>query len=528
LSAADALARQALRDGRTRNIAFACLFAAVAYIQPVAYRRTYPTRSDRVGFARSFGGNKAIRLFYGVPHDLLTVGGYSAWRVGGLLAIFAAVWGLLAAVRALRTEEEAGRTELVLAGIVSRGYAFLAALAAIAVGTAILWTATFVGLAAAGLPARGSAFLALATVSVVPVFVGVGALASQVASSRRLATGFAAGAFLLALVVRVVADTSSQSWLRWITPLGWVEELRPFAGTRPLVLILPVAAGGLLIAAAGLIAARRDVGAGLLPARDSGPPRMALLASPTAFALRSERGSLAGWLTGIAAFAFILGVVSNTVSSAGIPKSLARQVERLGTTSITTPAGYLGFTFLFFVLAISLFCCSQLATARHEEASERLETLLALPVDRGRWLAGRLLLAIATSAALALAAGALAWAGAASQGVMLSLPRLLEAGANCLPAALLFLGLAALAFAIFPRASPAISYGLVSVGFVWDLFGALLGAPHWLVELSPFQQVGLVPAEAFKTGGAIAMLAIAAIAGASSVACFRRRDLNGA
>ena len=46
--------------------------------------------------------NKAIRLFYGAPHDLLTVGGYTAWRVGGTLAIFAAAFGLLAAVRALR------------------------------------------------------------------------------------------------------------------------------------------------------------------------------------------------------------------------------------------------------------------------------------------------------------------------------------------------------------------------------------------------------------------------------------------
>jgi hypothetical protein len=37
--------------------------------------------------------------------------------------------------------------------------------------------------------------------------------------------------------------------------------------------------------------------------------------------------------------------------------------------------------------------------------------------------------------------------------------------------------------------------GLVGGAFVWDLFGALLGAPHWLIDLSLFQDVGLVPAE---------------------------------
>ena len=117
---ARAVAGRAFADGRVRTTAFAALFAAVAYAQPAAYRRAYPTLSDRVAFAHSFGGNKAIRLFYGAPHDLLTVGGYTAWRVGGTLAIFAAVWGLLAAVRALRAEEEAGRAELVFAGIVGR------------------------------------------------------------------------------------------------------------------------------------------------------------------------------------------------------------------------------------------------------------------------------------------------------------------------------------------------------------------------------------------------------------------------
>ena len=113
-SPAVALARRAFLDSQIRTIGFAYLFAAVSYIQPVGYRHAYPTVADRMRFARSFGDNKAIRLFYGKPHDLLSVGGYSAWRVGGTLAIFAAALGLIAAVRALRTEEDAGRAELVV------------------------------------------------------------------------------------------------------------------------------------------------------------------------------------------------------------------------------------------------------------------------------------------------------------------------------------------------------------------------------------------------------------------------------
>ena len=289
---ARALARRAFRDARVRTIAFGYLFAVYAYIQPVGFRHAYPTLSDRLGFAHSFANNDALRLFYGYPYDPLTVGGYSAWRVGGTLAIVAAVFGLLAAVRAPRTEEDTGRMELVLAGIVRRQTTYLSAMAAIAAGIVILWLAEFAGFLAGGLPGGGSAYLALATISVVPVYVGVGALTSQLAPTRRIALELGGAIVGLSLLLRVVADTSSSAgWLRWATPLGWVEELRPFTGPRPLFLLLPVAASVLLLTIAAWIAERRDIGTGVLPARDSAAPQpaTALLADRAGAAQRARR-----------------------------------------------------------------------------------------------------------------------------------------------------------------------------------------------------------------------------------------------
>jgi ABC-2 type transport system permease protein len=525
---ARALARRALRDARTRTIAFASLFALYAYIQPVGYRHTYPTAADRASFAQSFAANKGLRLIYGEPHDLSTVSGYSAWRVGGTLAIVAAVFGLLAAVRALRTEEDTGRMELVLAGPVGRRTAFASAMAAIAAGVAILWLAEFAGFVVGGLPAGGSAYLALATASVVPVFAGVGAVASQLAPTRRtLELGGAVVGLCFAL--RVVADTAEGvGWLRWATPLGWAEELRPFSGARPLVLVLPVVATVLMVATAARIAATRDIGTGMLPARDSADPRLALLSSPTAQALRTEHASLIVWTSGVAVFAFILGVVSQSVSSANLPAGARQEIAKLGSGSIATPTGYLAFVFIFFILAVSLFACAQVGAARHEEADQQLETLLALPVGRRRWLGGRLLLATGAAAAISMAAGVFTWAGAASAGVSISLPRMLEAGANCLPVALLFLGIAALAYAVAPRASAGIAYGLVTVAFLWQLVGSLLGAPGWLADLTPFAHVGLVPTQSFRLVAAVSVLAIGAVSALAAIGVFRRRDLLGA
>jgi ABC-2 type transport system permease protein len=528
VTAARAVARRSFADSRVRNTSFALLFLFVGVVNPVGYRKSYPTVADRLAFARSFGANKAVELFYGAPHDLLTVGGYTAWRVGGSAAILAAVWGLLAAIRALRAEEDSGRQELVLSGIVSRRAAYVAALAAVAAGAVLLWLALFVGLVAGKLEAGGSAYLALAVVSNVAVFAGVGALASQVAATRRVALELAAAVLALAYALRVVADTSSSfGWARWLTPLGWSEELRPFADPRPAVLVLPVATTAALLLVSGAIALRRDVGSGLIQGRDRAEPRTYLLSSPTAFALRSELGTLAAWIGGTAVFALLIGLLSTSFTNENIPESLREQVEKLGGASITTPAGALGFYFLLFVLAISLFACSQVAAMRRDEAEQELETLFALPVDRRRWLAGRLLLAVGGAAAVAFTAAIVAWIGSATQDAGVPFLRMLEAGANCLPTAVLFLGLGALAFGLVPRASGALAYGLVAAAFVWDLFGGLIGTPGWLLGLSPFDHVGLVPAEPFGATSAVVMLALGIAAAAAGVASFARRDLIG-
>jgi polyether ionophore transport system permease protein len=524
-----ALVRRGTLDARTRTIAFAYVFAAVGYINPASYTSAYPTLSSRLPLAHSFADNKAVVLFYGKAYDLLTAGGYAAWRTGGTLALFAAVFGLFGAVRGMRTEEDAGRMEVVLAGLVGRSTVFASSLLAIAAGIAVLWLAEFASLVLAGLAVGSSAYLALATASVAWVFAGVGALMSQLAPTRRVALQYSLAVFAIAFLVRVIADTSSGGqWLRWATPLGWAEELRPFTGAQPLVLLLPLAVSTALLAAAVSIAAGRDVGAGVLPARDSAAPRLRLLSSPTAHALRQERASVTTWISSVAAFGLMIGIVSKSINKSVISGGLQRQLEKFDAGPAVTPRGYMAFSFIFFVLVTSLFACSQLAAARREEEQERLETLLALPVGRRQWLLGRLGLAVAGAVAISLTAGAATWLGAQSEGVNLSFTGLLEAGGNCLPASLLFLGLATLAYALVPRASSASAYGLVAIAFLWYLFGSLVGVPKWLVDATPFAHVAAVPIHSFRTGAATIMIATGLLAAGVGVAWFERRDVLGA
>jgi len=522
-----ALARQALRDARARTVVFAYLFAVYAYIQPVGYRHTYPTDASRRAFAESFAGNPGLRLLYGQPDQIDTTAGYTAWRVGGVLAIAAAAYGLLAAVRAGRAEEESGRTEVVLAAPVSRATANTAGLLAIAAGIALLWVAEFVGLIAASIPAGGAAYFALATAMTAAVFTGIGALAGQLVPTRRGALGLGAAALGVLFLLRTLADTvSGAGWLRWATPLGWAELLRPLTDPAPLVLLLPLLTTGLLIAVAAGLARRRDIGAGLLPRRDSADPHLWLLGSSIAQALRGQARVIIAWLAATAAFMTILGVVSHSLSTADVPENVQRQIAKLGSGSIVTPTGYLAFLFFFVALAICLFVCTQISTLREDE-EQHLESVLAQPVARWRWLGGRLILTAIAAAAIALAAGIAAWVGATAAGVRVPLPSLLEAGANALPVAMLFLGLGGLVYALVPRVAAGIMYGLVAVAFLWQLVGALIGPPRWVLDLSPFAHLALVPSQPFRPVSAAVLATVGLVGAIGALAAFSRRDIAG-
>jgi ABC-2 type transport system permease protein len=222
----------------------------------------------------------------------------------------------------------------------------------------------------------------------------------------------------------------------------------------------------------------------------------------------------------------VLGLVSSGISSADVPQSAQEQIAKLGVNAVVTPTGYLAFVFVFVAIAISALACALVDAARREETDRQLETLLAGPVGRVRWLAGRLSLAAATVAAVALASGLAAWAGACLAGTDITLPRMLEAGANTMPVALLFLGVAALAYAAAPGASGPLAYGLLTVAFFWQLVGALLEAPDWVVGLTPFAHIGIVPVEPFRTVPALGMVGIGLLTATLAATAFRHRDLR--
>jgi ABC-2 type transport system permease protein len=522
-----AVVRLALRGERVRLGVIGAFVVLYGIAQVVGYRRAYPTEAARRQFARAFSDSLLLRLFYGIPRDLASVGGYVEFRVVNILAAIVAGWGVFAAVRALRGEEEAGRAELVLAGAVTRRGGTVAAFVALGACTLLLWLlATGVVLLFAtttgDVSARAAVLVGLTIALPGALFVAVGALASQLAATAHGAQAIGGGALAGALALRIVADLAHGAGaLRWATPLGWVEQTHPVSGVRLLPPALLAAVAAVLLVAVATLAGRRDVGTGLAGAGRARSSRTTLLSSPTAATLRLGRGTLVAWFLGCGIPAVLVGAFAKSTAEE------ARRTElRVFGDAITTATAYLGLVFVFLSLFIALFASSRIGAIREEEASGRVETLLAQPLARRRWLGGQLALAAALTLALGAGLGVLAWAAAAAGRAGVGLGALVAAGLNCVPAALLFLALGALLFASVPRASGGGALALVGVGFLWQTVGDLVGAPGWLLSASPFDHVAAVPTHPFDTVGAAVMLAVAAVAAVAALELFARRDLQ--
>lgn len=82
-----------------------------------------------------------------------------------------------------------------------------------------------------------------------------------------------------------------------------------------------------------------------------------------------------------------------------------------------------------------------------------------------------------------------------------------------------------LCYAVFPLGATALAYSLMTLAFLWQLFGSLLGAPGWLIRLSPFEHIGLAPGQPFKLGWAIAMVVIGSTLAFVAGALIGRRDI---
>src|SRR6266567_4371125 len=309
-----ALIRLILRRDRLVLLAWVVGFALLVIGVAAAVPGTYPGAQARQAFASETAGNPTEIMTLGPIFDS-SIGGITAWRVRGWGALGIGLAGMLTLIRHTRVEEESGRRELLGSTVIGRDAPLTAALIVTLGASLALAALTAAGLIGLGLPLAGSIALGLSIAVAWWLFAAIAAVFAQLTQSAGAARGLAGGVLALFYVMRAVGDAGGPSWVSWVSPFGWTENVRPFANERwwPFALVLGFVL--VLVVSAYVLAARRDMGAGLLPERPGRATASPALRSPLALAWRLHRGTLLAWTVGAAVFGVLLGGVAQIASN---------------------------------------------------------------------------------------------------------------------------------------------------------------------------------------------------------------------
>ncbi|HKH18594.1 MAG TPA: ABC transporter permease [Solirubrobacteraceae bacterium] len=482
----------------------------------------YSTQAERDEYAATVAGNPGLIAMVGPAYRVTTVGGDTAWQWGAFGAVTAALMSMFIVGRHTRAEEQSGRSELVRASVLGR-FAPTAATMIVLVAVNVLVAAT-VALAMIGLdqPAAGSIALGASLGSAGLLFAAVAVLAMQVNQSTGGAYGLVGAVLGASYMLRAAGDVGDGT-LSWLSPIGWVQSMRPFADERwwPLVLLLAVAV--VLVAAAFALLSRRDDGAGLVASRPGRAKASGVLAHPLGLALRLSRGALIGWAIGLFLGGVSIGLTGQDVESIlGDSDEVDELFARAGGSLVDN---YLAVSLSSMALIGTGFAIQAVLRMRSEETSGRLEPLLAAALARPRWAAGHLAMAAGGTVLILAASGFGAGiADAISSDDAGRLPLLLGSSVALAPAVWVLIGIAIALFGLVPRAASA-SWGFLAACFLLLYLGPLLSLPDWVMNLSPYTHVPLLPAADLTIAPLIVLTAIAAALTAAGVLGLRRRDI---
>jgi ABC-2 type transport system permease protein len=441
------------------------------------------------------------------------------------------------AVRHTRMDEEQGRAEMVSATPAARVTPVVAtAIHGLIANFALaaLTTLAFIGTGAGVTGAKVAGF-AVGCVGV--AFLGIGLVAGQLMRTSRgansLATWIVVTAFLFSGIGNALGTPShdlqrmESSWLTWLSPFGWGENVRAYSDNNLWPAVLALAFGLVLVGVAIALQSSRDLGESFIPERlgraEAGP----LLSTPTGLVWRLTWGAILGWVIG----GLLVGMLSTSLASVvnqvtGDNPSIVNILKKIGGSSGSLEQATVSVFFLMLGIFAACVAVQVVSRARQEEAHGSAEPVLSAAVGRVRWLVDYLVIAFVGMVLVVVAAVLGATLGlASSNGDWGLMETIVVTAFGQLAAGCVFLVLTALVFVLAPRATIATGWTLIAVGSLLGLFGPLFGFPDWMAKLSPLEAAPKVTTDGVELNGLWWIIVVVVIGAAGSIILMRRREL---
>jgi ABC-2 type transport system permease protein len=530
-----ALTRLALRRDRIQQPIWLLGLSGVLGANAAGNRSLYDTLSERTVQATLEAGT-AVSLVFNGPALGTSTGAVTFVESFAVASLATALMNTLAVVRHTRQNEENGCAEMTGSMVVGRYASLTAALIVAAGADLVLGCLTLVVLLAIGLPAGGSVAAAAGLVGIGISFAAVAAAAAQVSAFARGANTIAVCTVGVAFLLRAAGDTYGtvrasevavdSAWPSWLSPLGWSQQVRPYAENRWWVLALPAVLFLALVALAFALVSHRDFGQGLIYARPGPAVAARSLLSPLGLAWRLQRGALLAWVIGLGIVSIGVGAIGDEVDALLSASDQIRKLfEQLGGGNNLTDA-YFATTMGLIGLAVSGYAVQSLLHMRSEETGA-LESILATAVSRPAWMLSHIVCTLLGVVALLLSAGVgmgVAYAVAVGDGHKTG--SIVLAAVVQLPACLVLAGFTVAAVGLLPRISATLSWAALAACLVIGQLGTPLRLPQAVLDISPYTHTPAVPSASVTATPLLVIGTVAVVLLASGFAFFRRRDLS--
>jgi ABC-2 type transport system permease protein len=519
-----ALTRFVVRRDRLRILLWVAAILLVVVSTVGSVKGLYPNQAELDKAARASEDNVAAIIFNGPPQGLDTVGGQVAFQTGSFGLLLMGLMSIFMLGHMTRGEEEAGRSELLGSLPIGEHALAAAALGTVAAMNIVTGGLVTVALLAFGLPTAGSVAFGLSFTLLGLLFAALTLVAAQVSENTRVAYGVGGLVLGAAFVLRAVGDIGDGT-VSWLSPIGWVQKTRPFAGEQWWPFLIVVGVTGLLSWLAAALSRRRDLGAGLIQPRAGRARGAPSLGSPLGLATRVQRGSVLGWTAGLAVLAVAYGSITDSINEfVQDNETFADFVAAQGQGTLIEQ--YLAMSFRILALMAAGFAIQSALRIRSEESAGRAEPVLATPVSRVRFAASHLTIAFGGTLAVMIVLGVtFGVSDAAVTGDAGAIGQSVVTAVLFVPAVWLLVGLVTMLIGVLPRAT-ALAWAALGVCFVIGMFGQLLDLAGWAQDASPFQHVPRYPAGDIQLLPLAALVAIAAALTTAGLVGLQRRDIG--
>ncbi|MCL2403508.1 MAG: ABC transporter permease [Coriobacteriia bacterium] len=464
-----------------------------------------------------------------------SVGALTAGMMLLMTATAVAFMNIFFVVRYTRADEEQERAEMIRSLPVGRLAPLNGALIGAFVLNLLVVLVNWAGIMLMNIPSmdsKGALLYGAACGAVGMVFAAVAAVCSQLASTSRGALAYSGAIVGLMYLVRAAGDILrvDHSWgetLSRISPLGLCLRVEAFVSNSwwPLPWLLLTAA--VLVAAAYVLNARRDLGAGIIPPTPGPAHASPLLRTNLGLTFTLLRNTLIGWAYVAIALGVSYGSIMNYIADF-VKTTPFLQHALTNEQGFTMAESFASLVMVVLAGMLAIVPVMIVLKAWREEEDGRAELVLATATSRSNFFGSYAVIALVCSILMP-ALGALGLWGAAA--VVMTDPFSASFAFKgiliYLPAIWLFLGLAALLTAVVPRIAASVSWTYLGLGFFLGYFGQVFTQiPSWVVKLSPFGLIPNITQAAIPWITLAVMTALAFVMMIAAFVLYRRRDLS--